>query len=122
MLYKIYNPNTKIRNLTSQNIKVITTQNLNSRISSFENNNEEKSIIDEIKILEFPTSVTPLSNRSNEEDNISMLSDDKINNTQLILDVSNVKNKEDILVNEENVDLGKLVILLIKEIQELKNK
>ena len=100
----------------------ITTQNLNSRISSFENNNEEKSIIDEIKILEFPTSVTPLSNRSNEEDNISMLSDNKINNTQLILDVSNVKNKEDILVNEENVDLGKLVILLIKEIQELKNK
>ena len=51
-----------------------------------------------------------------------MLSDNKINNTQLILDVSNVKNKEDILVNEENVDLGKLVILLIKEIQELKNK
>ena len=100
----------------------ITTQNLNSRISSFENNNEEKSIIDEIKILEFPMSVTPLSNRSNEEDNISMLSDNKINNTQLILDVSNVKNKEDILVNEENVDLGKLVILLIKEIQELKNK
>lgn len=38
------------------------------------------------------------------------------------IDVSNVRNKEEIMLDEENADLGKLVTLLIKEVKDLKIK
>ena len=36
------------------------------------------------------------------------------------LDVSNVTNKDEIMLNEDNVDLSKLVTLLIDEVKKLK--
>lgn len=37
-----------------------------------------------------------------------------------MLDVTNISNKEDILVDDENVDLGRLVLELISEVKQLK--
>ena len=38
------------------------------------------------------------------------------------LDVSNVTNKEEIMLDEDNVDLSKLVTLLIQEVKILKDE
>ena len=37
-----------------------------------------------------------------------------------MLDVTNISNKENILVDDENVDLGRLVLELISEVKQLK--
>ena len=38
------------------------------------------------------------------------------------LDVSNVTNKEEIMLNDNNIDLSKLVTLLVSEVKKLKNE
>ena len=37
-----------------------------------------------------------------------------------MLDVTNISDKESILVDDENVDLGRLVLELISEVKQLK--
>ena len=44
------------------------------------------------------------------------------NNNVKTLDVSNVTNKEEIMLNDNNIDLSKLVTLLVSEVKKLKNE
>ena len=60
---------------------------------------ENQSIIDEIQIVE------PLNDEQAK-----------------IIDVSNVSNKKEILIDEKNVDLSKLVTVMLEEIKRLKNE
>ena len=44
------------------------------------------------------------------------------NNNVKTLDVSNVTNKEEIMLNDNNIDLSKLVTLLVSEVKKIKNE
>lgn len=65
---------------------------------------ENENTFDQIKIVENSSKFRSFSTN----DNTSKI------------DVSNVQNKEEIMLNENHVDLGKLVTLLIKEVKDLK--
>lgn len=75
--------------------------------------NEKSELFDEIRVVErkahrsFSASTSSASNDSS---------------LSIMLDVSNVSNKDSIMLDENNVDYGKLLTMLVKEVKELKSE